>query len=522
MLRLTRALGALVVSTLVAAGLTVGLGAPAHAKLPCLADVLQATSAPVIAGSGAVGSPVELTQMPAWNCDLVTTSVQWFNSSGAISGATGTSYTPVADDAGGAVLAMVTGSVVGLLPVSVPSNVVPVPSSGGGSGGGTGDPGDPGTDLLTLLGGLDLPGSAEVGQLITLTDPVWSLPGVTTTYQWLRDGAPIPGADGQSYVPGLDDAGHAISAQVTGTLLGVPGVTVVTDALDIPLASGTQVSPTGDVTIRGSKKVGTALTLSGPTWDPSDATSKYQWFRDSAPIGGATAATYTLTAADFGHDVAVTVTGHKEGYTDNTITSAAIQPVVGDPIQFVMKPGVTGTGKVGRLLTADPGQWTGGTEGSGLPTYTYQWLRDGTAIPGAVAQTYQVDKADVGRDLAVLVTATRPAYKAGKFTTAPVHVAKLASSLRATLAKKTVARGRAASMTLVLTVPGMGSPTGAVKVMDGARVVKKAAFAAGRHGVVVVRLTKLKPGVHKLRAVYAGSTTVAGATSKVVRLTVLT
>jgi hypothetical protein len=518
--RIPRALGALLVSVLIAAGLCVGAGSPAQARaLPCLVDALEATTSPVIAGSGAVGSPIDLTQMPVWNCAVVETTVQWFNSDGPISGATGTSYTPVVGDAGGVVLAVVTGSVLGLVPVSVPSNAIPVPVPGGGSGD-PGDPGDPGTDLLQLVSGLDLPASAEVGQLITLTEPVWSLPGVTTTYQWLRDGVPIPGATGPTYVPGLEDAGHAISAQVTGTLAGIPAVTVITDALNIPLPSGSQLSPTADVVIGGAKKIGTTLTLTGPTWDQEGTTNGYQWLRDDAPIAGATEATYPLVAEDFGHAISVKVTGHKEGFTDNTITSDPVQPVIGDAIQFVTKPRVTGTGKVGKLLTADPGQWTGGTEGSGQPAYSYQWLRDGAAITGAVAQTYQVETADVGKDLAVLVTATRPAYKSGKFTTGPVHVAKLSSKLSASLAKKTVKKGKAATMRLVLKVPGVGSPTGKVKILDGKKSLTKAAFAQGKHGKLVVKLAKLKPGVHKLKAVYAGSATVAGATSKVVKLTV--
>ena len=524
--RFARAVGAFVVVAVVAAGLAVGLTTPSQAhertgagkRLGCVVSVLQATTAPVISGTGAVGSPVGLSQLPTWNCDLVTTSTQWFNSSGAIAGATGSSYTPTADDAGGVVMAVVTDAVLGLLPVSVPSNAIPVPLPGGGGGpGGGGDPGS----VLALLGGLGLPGTAEVGQLIVLTDPVWNLPGVTTTYQWLRDGVPIPGADDQFYVPTLDDAGHQLSAQVTGLLAGIPALTVITDALPVPLPGGqSQVAPVSDVAITGAKKIGTTLALTGPTWDPADATSRYQWLRDNAPIPGATTATYALAPADFGHQVSVKVTGHKTGYTDNTITSDPVTPLVGDAISIVMKPRITGTGAVGRLLTADPGQWSGGTEASGPPDYSYQWLRGGAAIPGAVAQTYQVDKADVGQDLAVLVTATRPAYKAGKFTTAPVTVAKLTSKLSAALARKTVTKGKAAMLRLVLRVPSMGSPTGDVTILDKKSTLTQKAFTKGRHGRLVVKLSGLAPGVHKLRAVYAGTATVAGSRSKTVRLVV--
>ncbi len=523
--------GGAVVAALVVSGLTVGTSTPSQAAPPGdgrgildpLPDTLQALTSPVIGGTGTVGEPLSITAMPTWNVldSLVTTSIQWFNSNGAIPGATGTSYVVTAADSGTAVLAVVTGTVLGLVPLPVPSNAISIPLGGSpGDPGSPGDSGDPGSAVLALISGLDLPATAEVGQLIALTDPVWSLPGVATTYQWLRDGAPIPGAGGQFYVPGLEDAGHAISAEVTGTLAGIPGVTVLTRALDIPLADGPQVTPAADVSIKGTPKIGAKLTLTGPAWDPSDATSKYQWLRDDAPISGAIGATYTLAPLDLGHAVSVKVTGHKDGYTDNTITSDPVTPTIGDPIQFTSKPRATGTGRVGKLLTADPGAWSGAGEDGAPPTFTYQWRRNGTAIAGAVAQTYQLQPVDIGRDISVTVTATRPAYKPGSFTTAAITVAKRASALRAALAKRTVTRSQRALLAVVLKVAGVRSPTGVVKVLDGRRTVAKVKLTASRAGKATVRLPRLKPGAHRITAVYAGTATIAAATSKVVTLTV--
>lgn len=530
--KIARVLGAVAVTTLVVSGLTVGLSAPSPAApagggrgvLDPLPTSLVALTNPVISGTGTVGAPLTLTTMPTWNVadSLVTSTVQWFNSNGSIPGATGSTYVPVAADAGTAVVAVVTGTVVGLAPAPASSNAIAIPL--GADPGGPGSPGGPGTGtgtgVLSLLSGLGLPATAEVGQLITLTDPVWSLPGVTTTYQWLRDGAPIPGAGGQFYVPGLEDAGHAISAQATGTLDGIPPVTVLTRALDIPLATGPQVNPVSDVAIKGAPKVGAKLTLTGPTWDPADATSKYQWLRDESPIAGATKDEYLLTPLDLGHAVSVTVTGHKDGFVDTTITSDPVTTLVGDPIRFTTKPRTTGTGKVGKLLTADPGAWSGAGEDGAPPSYAYQWRRNGTAIPGAVAQTYQVQPADTGRSITVTVTATRPAYKPGSFTTAPISIAKRSSALKATLTKQTVRKGQRAVLALVLRVAGVTSPTGAVKVLDGKRIISKLKIAAGRKGRASLKLPRLKPGTHRLTAVYAGTATIAGARSKSLELTV--
>ncbi|GCD89802.1 Ig-like domain repeat protein [Nocardioides sp. LS1] len=526
-MRLRRAIGSTLTSALVAATFAVpALGfagvaearpGPAHPPAARgLLDPLAAVTTPVIAGTGAVGSPLALT-MPTWNLPGVTSSVQWLSNGAPIPGATGGSYVPVVSDAGSVVMAQVTGTLLGQLPVDTFSNAIPIPADPGGGGGGGGGGTDPGTDALTLLSVLDLPATAEVGQLITFTEPLWSLPGVRTTYQWLRDGAPIPGADHPSYVPTLDDAGHQLRVQVNGFLSGLPLVTETSDALGIPLAPNPAVTPAGDVTVTGPKKVGTRLALQGPTWNPADATNKYQWLRDDAPIAGATLATYDLTALDLGHAIAVKVTGHKDGFTDATITSATVTPLVGDPITYVTKPTASGTGKVGRLLTAAPGTWTGGTEGGAEPAFGYQWQRNGVAIPGAVGQQYQVQGVDAGKDLSVVVTATRPAYRPGSFTTANIHVAKLASTLSASLAKSTIRKGSAAVMKLALKVPGLAKPAGAVRIMDGSKVLKKVRLTSGKASV---RLTKLKPGLHKLRAVYAGTAAVSGSRSRVLKLTV--
>jgi hypothetical protein len=517
--RFTRAVGALAISALVSAGLAVGLSTPAQAKdlLPGVPDALAVVSGPVLSGTGDVGSTLTRT-LPVWNIAGVTNSTRWLSDGDAIPGATGATYVPTAADAGSTVQAAVTGTLLNLVPLTAYSNAIPVPAAGGAD---PGDPGDPG-DVLSALVDPVLNGNPAVGSLLTVTAPAWSLPGVATTYQWLRDGVPIPGADDPFYVPTVDDAGHQISASVSGALLGLPGVSLVTESLGIPLSSGSAVSPASDVAITGTRKIGTALALTGPTWEPADATNTYQWLRDEAPIASATAATYRLVPSDVGYAISVKVTGHKDGWTDNTITSEPVTPVIGDPIQFLLKPRLTGTGNVGKLLTADPGVWGSAGEDGAAPTFSYQWNRNGVAIPGAVAQTYQAQLADAGRSLTVTVKATRPAYKPGTFTTAGITVAKVATSLQAKTAKSTIKKGRAAVLALLLKAPGVAKPAGVVTVFDGKKLLKKLTLAPGKRGMTSVRLAGLKPGLHRLTAVYAGSPTLAGATSKVVRLKVAT
>lgn len=64
-------------------------------------------------------------------------------------------------------------------------------------------------------------------------------------------------------------------------------------------------------------------------------------------------------------------------------------------------PAITGTAEVGETLTVTNGTWTGGSL-----TYTRVWRRDGVAIAGATGTTYELQAADEGAVITVVVTAT--------------------------------------------------------------------------------------------------------------------
>jgi hypothetical protein len=65
-------------------------------------------------------------------------------------------------------------------------------------------------------------------------------------------------------------------------------------------------------------------------------------------------------------------------------------------------PVASGTAVAGQTLSCSTGSWTG----SPTPIYTYAWLRDGVALPGATASTYVIQTADIGNGLTCRVTAT--------------------------------------------------------------------------------------------------------------------
>jgi hypothetical protein len=68
-------------------------------------------------------------------------------------------------------------------------------------------------------------------------------------------------------------------------------------------------------------------------------------------------------------------------------------------------PIITGTIAVGSTLSCSQGTWSG----TAPLSFSYQWLRDKVAIPGATATTYTIQSADIGQFVACEVTAANRA-----------------------------------------------------------------------------------------------------------------
>lgn len=199
---------------------------------------------------------------------------------------------------------------------------------------------------------------------------------------------------------------------------GPVGLTLARIVGETGAAQSTTPTPPVNVVaplVTGTPTEGELLTSTSGTWTGTLPISyAYQWYRTSGlgstPIGGATASTYTLTAAEVGEDVWCVVTatnaaGSADESSNNVgpIASAAVAP--GNTVA----PVVTGFVAVGQTLGSTTGTWTG----TPTPTYSYQWEADTgsgfAAIGGETAATYVVDAARVAADLRCVVTATNTA-----------------------------------------------------------------------------------------------------------------
>jgi len=252
-------------------------------------------------------------------------------------------------------------------------------------------------------------GTTTVGQTLTTTVGTWSGTLATYAYQWKRGGVNIAGATSNTYLLVTADGTTNITATVTAT--NPAGSASATSAAVGPITPLVLPANTVLPVISGTATVGQTLTTTSGTWTgTAPITYTYQWKRAGTNISGATANTYALVTADAGAAITVTVTATNAA-GNTSATSAATGAVLGVPVNSVL-PAISGTTNVGQTLTTTNGTW------SGSPTYSYQWLRNGSAISGATASTYLLVAGDATTNVSVTVTATNGAGSANATSTA--------------------------------------------------------------------------------------------------------
>ncbi|MEH3069096.1 MAG: hypothetical protein PGN15_14045 [Aeromicrobium erythreum] len=76
-------------------------------------------------------------------------------------------------------------------------------------------------------------GRPRAGSTMRATRSTWSIPGVTTRRQWVRDGRPIAGATGSTYRLTRADRGHRIGFRATARAEGRPMATIMSRSVHV-------------------------------------------------------------------------------------------------------------------------------------------------------------------------------------------------------------------------------------------------------------------------------------------------
>ncbi len=205
------------------------------------------------------------------------------------------------------------------------------------------------------------------------------------TYQWRRDAVDLPGATNATYtiasaqpihagtytVRVANSVGWAISAGALLTVVGPPpGDPPTITGQPVPLVVNPGAGAQFSVMATGTSPL------------------TYQWRKNDVDIPGANGPTYAIPA----------VTEADEGLyrvlVQNAIGSRLSQSAglsVNDPVVILAQPM--------DLVVAPAGTATFSVTASGTAPLSFQWMKDGTALPGAVGATFalsSVSSIDVG------------------------------------------------------------------------------------------------------------------------------
>lgn len=319
--------------------------------------VMEVTTPIELSGSGQVGD--ELTGNEA-TFDPWPTSVTyaWHRDGAEITGATGRTYTPTADDVGHDLTLVATAKRSAFGDAQEVSDPITV---------------EPGT--LTMSGVPQLVGTPRVGEELTVDHPPAFPWGQTYTYHWLRGLEVIAVTQEPVYLLTPEDEGHRIGVLVQvsapgyhdagfwGTVVGPVAAPAEPQPQPQPQPQPTDLAlvSTGAPAVSGTPVVGSVVTASLPSYTANPAapdaavTTTVEWLRDGQPIAGATGATYRLGAADVGHAVSVRVTASAPRHLTATATSPGTGAVAKarSVAQLSAKPGKKGVRVTVRVAAGD-------------------------------------------------------------------------------------------------------------------------------------------------------------------------
>lgn len=215
---------------------------------------------------------------------------------------------------------------------------------------------------------------AFVGNHLSVNTGSWTQSPTSFAYQWLQCDSTysnctnIPGATSNAYTLASSDRGHTVRVVVTAHNAAGDSSPSASPNNDLRGNVGAPEPTADDAAITGTPQVGTPLLAEHGTWGgDTPITFSYQWFLcgtsapsgpgDCAPISGATGTTYTPSAGDAGHFLALKVSGsNSSGSNGFSLFETTRAAVIGQPSITSFSPT---SGGVGSSVTITGTNFTG-------------------------------------------------------------------------------------------------------------------------------------------------------------------
>jgi len=280
--------------------------------------------------------------------------------------------------------------------------------------------------------------TVTVGQ--TATFSVVATGTAPLSYQWQKNGANIAGATATSYTTPAtvsSDSGSTFDVVVSNTAGSVTSSAATLTVTSTPVAPTIITQPTNQ-TVTAGQTATFSVAAAGT------APLSYQWQKNGANIGGATATSYTTPAtvsSDSGSTFDVVVSN-----TAGSVTSSAATLTV-NPAPVA--PTIT-TQPTGQTVTA--GQTaTFSVVAAGTAPLTYQWQKNGANIAGATSASYTTPATTTSQsgstfDVVVSNTAGSVTSSAATLT---VNPAPVAPTITTQPTSQTVTVGQTATFSVV-------------------------------------------------------------------------
>lgn len=249
-----------------------------------------------------------------WTPSSATFSYQWYLDSVAIEGADASTYTVLPTDLGHRLKVSVTGQAEGLTSLKRTSYSTYKVARGYFT-----------KPPLTIDDTTPV-----VDQVLTATVGTWKPSPERVSYQWYKVSSSgktykLYGATAPTYTVPAAVKGYQLKVKIWASATGyyTRSVTSARTSKVVQHSFSSKPAPL----ITGTASLGSTLSADPGTWVPVADKLAYQWKRSGSVISGATGSTYTVTDADLGARVTVTVTATRSGYATAAVTSAAVTPL---------------------------------------------------------------------------------------------------------------------------------------------------------------------------------------------------